>query len=105
MPTTSQVIDESSTAGARPAVLVLAARPGLLLPLLLIALALAVTVFASVQLVRLEMRLSEDPAADRARLYAQAAVEALRLHEAAEHQGADPAAQHRQHQGFLVVNV
>lgn len=94
MPTTSQVIDESSApdAAARPAVMALAARPGLLLPLLLIALALAVTVFASVQLVRLEMRLSEDPAADRARLFAQAATEALRLHDVVEHKGPDPAA-------------
>ena len=97
----SKVIDGTSAAAPddEPAevrghlpVQALASYPGLVLPLLLIAAALAVTVFASVQLWRMEARPLQDPTADMPRLYAQAAVEALRLNEAAEHHAGDPAA-------------
>lgn len=97
----SEVVDGTAAAppqdqaaerpGALPAH-ALASYPGLVLPLLLIAAALAVTVFASVQLWRMESRPLDDPAADMPRLYAQAAVEALRLNEAAEHHAENPAA-------------
>lgn len=90
---TSAAAPDGQAAGTRGPLPVqaLASYPGLMLPLLLIAAALAVTVFASVQLWRMEARPLRDPVADMPRLYAQAAVEALRLNEAAEHHAEDPA--------------
>lgn len=97
---TSEVVDRASAAAPEDEAEVrghlplhaLFFSPGLMLPFLLIAAALSVTVFASVQLWRMEARPLRDPVADMPRLYVQAAVEALRLNEVAEDHAENPAA-------------